>query len=471
MDLLLDYKNVRHLRHILKDNVLPPTVTTISAAIAYTQDSLLLDTCIQKKIHLNWWGLFTSDISTKPELVRKALQHSDLITFYPFAEYFHSKVIHFHGYGVYIGSHNMTYNALMENIEAGIFISEKDLSEDQINELNNFFAHLKSKSLPATLADVEKIENYIESIKQVKLQQLKLKEEIDKIFKEQFRHLCLLKKAVEEDGLKKDTKAERKQEKDNKNKLEFLQEWRETQTKIEYVQNKVKQYVKNPSWIKEDADISIVTDQILHVYYSLCTNDPEYDETNIEAVNRKFAENKNRTDQAILEAIEYWNNLSEPVENEDIYINEWAYSNKKILANLINRKLTDDELFKVFNQNHSAITHARQMDNSYFNLPKDYHGNIHEKCRCYVTWIQKQKSKDGLDINDVLKYLLYGPDDIENRVYNVLNNEHYMINHFKHSVVGEFCGWGRPDITHLRNNRVNKALKCLGFDVKLFIDN
>lgn len=470
MDLLLDYKNIRRLRNIIK-NKIPNTVTNISAAIAFTQDTLLLDTCIQRKIHLNWWGLFTPDISTKPELVRLALEHSDLITFYPFAEYFHSKIIHFHGYGVYIGSHNMTSKAMMDNVEAGVFIPEEELSENQLNELNEFFEYLKSKSLPATQSDVEKIEQYIEQSKQLQTQQQKLKAELSEIFNKNFNHLFLLKRAVEEDGLKKDTKEERKQEKENKEKLLFLKEWKETQTKIEYIQTKVKEYVKNPSWIHSNADISIITDQILHVYYSYSIHNSEYNESNIEAVNRKYEENKNRTESAIKEAIDYWNNLSEPVENENIYINEWAPSSKQILSNLKSRKLTDDELYTVFDQNHSAITHVRQMDNELFGLPKDYHGNLDDKCRHYVTWIQKQKSADGLDINDVLKYLLFGPGDIENRVYEVIHNKHYRIEHFGPSVVGEFCGWGRSDITHLRNNRVNKALRCLGFDVKLFSEN
>lgn len=185
LELLLENKNIRKLNNILKYK-LPENVKKISAAIAFNQAPLLLDTCIKRKIKLNWWGLFTSDISTKPELVRKALEHSDLVTFYPFAEHFHSKVIHFHGYGVYIGSHNMTKAAPEENVEAGVFILENELTEEQLNEVNNFFENLKSKSLPVTLSDVEKT-------KQIKIEQAKLKEEIEKAFKEQFGHLFFIK--------------------------------------------------------------------------------------------------------------------------------------------------------------------------------------------------------------------------------------------------------------------------------------
>ena len=59
---------------------------------------------------------------------------------------------------------------------------------------------------------------------------------------------------------------------------------------------------------------------------------------------------------------------------------------------------------------------------------------------------------------------------IDERVFEVINNPKYKLDHFGRSIVGELVGWGRPEITHLRNNRVNKALRALGFDVALFSD-
>ena len=120
-------------------------------------------------------------------------------------------------------------------------------------------------------------------------------------------------------------------------------------------------------------------------------------------------------------------------------------------------------------QNHAARNHARQIRNSQFNLPEDYKTTIEERIELYVQWLMKQKTKDNLMINDVLRYLLFHDNQrIEERVYESVYNPRYHLEHLGRSIVGELIGWGRPDVTFLRNNRVNKALKCLGFDVRLF---
>ena len=49
----------------------------------------------------------------------------------------------------------------------------------------------------------------------------------------------------------------------------------------------------------------------------------------------------------------------------------------------------------------------------------------------------------------------------------IIENPKYKIRHLGKSVAGELLGWGRPDITHLRNESTNRALRCLGFDIKL----
>ena len=126
MKLLLDYQRTRKFTLLIK--CIPDNVKEISASIAFTQDDTLMKICNKKKIHLDWWGLFNSDISSKLEIVKDAIK-SPYIKFFPFPKLFHSKLIWFHGYGVYIGSHNLTENAMYNNIEAGVFIPEDELTE------------------------------------------------------------------------------------------------------------------------------------------------------------------------------------------------------------------------------------------------------------------------------------------------------------------------------------------------------
>ena len=166
-NLFLDYGNIRKLALLLKN--IPETVKHISAAVAYTtpkiaaNDISIVDICINKKIKLDWWGLFTPDGATSPDEIKKALRHPELITFYPFAENFHSKVIHMHGYGIYIGSHNFTKHAMENNVEAGVFIKEEAITEKMKNDLNAFFKFLEDKSIPAVEDDLEKINEFFDS--------------------------------------------------------------------------------------------------------------------------------------------------------------------------------------------------------------------------------------------------------------------------------------------------------------------
>lgn len=461
MKLFLDYKTTRKFAILIK--YIPDTVKEISASVAYTQDDTLMKICNKKKIHLDWWGLFNSDISSKIEIVKEAIK-SPYIKFFPFAELFHSKLIWFHGYGVYIGSHNLTNNAMYNNVETGVFISENELSEEHKTEIKNYFSFLRTNSIPATIEDAELMEKYIQETK-IEIEHKKaIKQNLDNLFEESFNHLFILKPGVQDWG-------NDKEKQDSKKKILFLQEWRETQKYLGIIHDKIKD-IKEPSWVNSNADISIITDQILHAYYySYLLKGKAEDVKSAELVNNEYEKNKYNPDEAIQKAIEWWEALSSPPSNENIHINEWNKSNKEILSNLRSRYLSQEELITVFNQNHAARNHARQMKNSDFGLPSDFKATIEERVNFYVYWILKQRTMDGLTIQDTMKYLLFEDTvNLEERVYNTIYNPKYHIEHFGRSIVGELLGWGRPEITHLRNNRVNKGLRALGFNVALFSD-
>jgi len=43
-----------------------------------------------------------------------------------------------------------------------------------------------------------------------------------------------------------------------------------------------------------------------------------------------------------------------------------------------------------------------------------------------------------------------------------------MIPRYKISTIAEFAGWARPEVALPRNGRTSKALRALGFDVKVY---
>ena len=459
---LFEIGSTRKLKYLLTH--LPENITYIDAAVAYTtekkypQDVSLVDLCLQKKIKLNWWGLFNSDGGTSLTEIKKALSNPALVTFYPFSKNFHSKVIYFHGYGIYVGSHNFTYNALMYNVEAGIFVKECNLSEKQKNDITDFFAYLKKNSIPAVADDLDRIEEYEDLTQGERKQEHELKKRLEHYFEEQFSHMFKLKEGVLDYS-----------DDDSQKKREFIQEWRRTQNIIEHIKQTIEKTCIQPDWVDKNADYTIITDQLLHAYYYSYVLQGKGERKTGKIIAAEKEKNKGNTDYAIQHAIKWWESLKAAPMNENVYINKWGIENKTILQTLKTGDLTEEQLEKVLSQNHAARTHARQMQNKQLKLPKDFSTTQDERVKIYSKWLYQQKSKKGMNISAVMRYLLFDESEtIENKVYNCVYEKEYKIEHFGKSIIGELLGWGRPDITHIRNNRVNKVLNCLGYDVELF---
>lgn len=459
-ELFFDIKTTRKFAVLFRK--IPNTVKNISAAIAYTQSDILVEACIENNIKLEWWGLFNSQISTNLDIIKKAIR-SPNIKFYPFAKLFHPKVILFHGYGIYVGSHNMTDSAMYKNVEAGVFIDENDLTNEQKKEITDFFADLKKKSIPATKDDIDRIEKYISVTKNEQKNKEKIQTGIDDIFKKLFEHLFILKQ-----GSFDHPHGKQKGDKESKQRLQFLQEWREVQNYLSIVQKHV-QESKQPEWVSSAAETTIITDQLLHAYYYSYLLKGRREEKSVDVVNREYNKNKHNTEAAIDKAIKWWGTLDTAPQSEDVHINKWGPSNKEILSRLEERGLTEDEILIVLKQNHAARTHARQIKNRTFGLPDSFQTTEDNRVELYAKWLFKQKTQGVLGVNDVLRFLLFDKQkSVEERVYECIYNSEYRLEHFGKSIVGELIGWGRPEITYLRNNRVNKALRSLGYDVQLF---
>ena len=459
LELFFDYSTTRRLQHLIKN--IPNSVEEVYAAIAYSQDNLLVDECINKKIRLEWWGLFNSGISTKIDLIKKDIS-SSFITFYPFAEYFHPKVIYIKEYGLYVGSANMTYSALYNNVEAGVFIYENELTQTMKDKINDFFNHLRKQSIPVSEEEVDNLEKYQETVFFEKKKIEESNNVIDENFEDYFSHLFLLKPGVQDFETEKKDRIKKK-------KLLFLQEWRETQNFLKIISKRIKEIGNQPSWVSKEASLAILTDQLLHAYYYIHILKGKEDKKSVEIVSDFYEMNKRDPQKAVDEAIEWWGELEEAPLSEDKHINIWGPKNRDLLKKLIVQDLAYDEFYVVFSQNHASTTHARQIPNKFFKLPKDFNTDSEGRIKIFTEWLFRQKSKKGLSIQEVIRYLISDNNiSLEEKIFTALNDEKYRIERFGKSIIGELVGWGRPDISFLRNNRVNKGLRCLGYDVKLF---
>ena len=220
-----------------------------------------------------------------------------------------------------------------------------------------------------------------------------------------------------------------------------------------------------PSFVKPNASKSIILDQFLYLYYS--TNAKGKSLKTEDAIEEMYIKNRNRHEEAIAEAIDLWNHF-EPDNECLVRINNWGFENKELLELLKERDLTREEFGKVFSHNNALLWSASRFPNEEIGIDKKVTMTIPEKLPLICDFLYKQKTKENLTIHDVLRYLLF--DDsvgTETRVYNIIDNPKYKIRHLGKSVAGELLGWARPDITHLRNESTNRALRCLGFDIKI----
>lgn len=453
MELFLDYSNMRGLIRFISG--IPETTPEIFASIAFNTSSKLLDYCIKYKIPLNWWGLFDYKESTSIELLEIALKNKSLIKFYPIKQNFHSKVIYVPGYGVYIGSANMTKKALFNNIESGVFLNMDDIyTNNVLDDLESYFFYLTTKFTVLLDEDLAKYKIFIANNKTQNGEK-----DIANEFEKQFKHLVYNDSA----GLNEKDKNEYKKRYEN----EFVKEWRETLNELRDLMSIVSTSNAIPIWMDKQIPPGILTDQFLHAYYYSNVLKGK-DEKSITICNELYEENKINRQIAIRDALNWWKSLEHAPSNENEYSTDWYLTNKALLSKNKILELKLEELEKIYLRNHAARNHARQMTKESLGLENIKH-TINECTIAFAHYHFSFISK-GKDIRRILYYVIYDDkEDISIRINNVLEKKSkYYIPHLGRSLLGEIVGWARPEEYPIRNNRVNKALRCLGFKVKIF---
>lgn len=461
MEILLDYYNIRGFLKII-DHI-PIECKRIYASIAFSTYDYLINKVIKNKIELKWWGLFDQNESTKADLLEKVLSNKDLIKFFPIKQNFHAKLIYFENYGIYIGSSNMTKNAIYNNIEAGIFLDFNDILQfNLISKIEEYFNFLENKFPVLTDNDLDRYKEFI-NINHNKINQQENNNLIE-LFNSLFSHLPHNDSAV--------VMTEDKKEYQNKSKNKFVLEWRNTLNELKSIMKYFYDDKYFPAWVKKDALPGIMADQFLHAYYYNKIMDYSKEDSSLELCKKYFEENKNKKDDVLQKALLWWRQLTEAPSEEDIHINEWAFLNYNLCS--INKidNLTLEEFTQLYLHNHSIRNHARQINKKTLNLPINKSSTIEECTIAFAKYHYNQISKNELKILNILniyKYLIWDErKPIEERIYQILNDENYYIPHLGQSVIGELIGWARPNEYPIRNNRVNKALLALGIDVRVF---
>src|SRR3546814_2553567 len=129
---------------------------SVWAAVAYATDAKdsgsLVRWCFDNDIPLKFWGRLDEEVPVRVEILNLFLHRRSPQFVCKLVTHHHAKVIWWRGFGVYVGSANLTYSAWNSNVEAGCFFEESEIDSQFEGDLNRLFAELDANATILTEA-------------------------------------------------------------------------------------------------------------------------------------------------------------------------------------------------------------------------------------------------------------------------------------------------------------------------------
>ena len=298
MEVIAGGVNGKYLRELLHPSL--KDTEEVKAAVAYANGHPeLFDHCWKNKVPLTFYGRYESSVPVSTGILEQFLKRASAnYSCRLVPDIFHAKVIWWVGFGAYIGSANLTNSAWYGNIELGLFLYQDELDSnglsEQLDQLFNFLytnSHPLSKEVYEELCELEKKQFYYQ----------KLQENDNEVFKKK-RKLPPLT-ALRDVSVKAAY---------DKNKAQFLTEWYDTLTILRDIAFKVSDDKNRPIWINPAIPPGAQADQFLHGYYY------EFVKEGNKAVHKELHEkNKNDTESALAQAMQWWKRQAVAPHNED----------------------------------------------------------------------------------------------------------------------------------------------------------
>ena len=244
----------------------------------------------------------------------------------------------------------------------------------------------------------------------------------------------------------------------------FLKEWTATLKDLRDIASRITAY--RPSWIAKPAPAGAQADQFLHAFYY-----NRVGRGRSEGFQKLYLKNSNRRESALIEALEWWHALPGPPSREDEMLEVRLPRLQQLLRQDRVLLLTSDQFSEVCLFVHAIYNHGRQTSFRSLGLSEPEEPvPAKERVKAFASWLYEQKSLSGRRAIDAIYDVLYGGPqaEIPNRIFEAAFDDHNAVPRLGVSSLGEIVGWILPDFSPPRNNRTNKALRALGYDVKVY---
>lgn len=423
-------------------------VEWVKAAIAYGSDeTTLIQNCLSLGKRLDIWMRYDHTVPVSPALLTH-LQRSEKRNIFCklVPDVLHAKVIWWRGYGAYIGSANLTERAWISNIEFGVFLSEAELEAARsIDELEMFFDALESCEECIAITD--------------------------DLIREQ-EAIQRARRGLEGD-LDLKTKAMRsrpvwggpafvagRQAMVDRRKAAFLKEWREGASILAGLAEQAPEH--RPRWLNPDVPPAWQADQFLHAYYyNQVVDGPAHPYEDF------YQRNYKNPAAAVKAALQWWSGLASPPSEEDVNCHERAPLIRRLLAPSNLEHLSQDELYELLQANHSSRDHIRRMTLEELEY-SGASGEPVDRVRAFSRLLYRKRNEVGESFPQLIQFILDGGtvEEMPARLFDAAGKRGFP--HVGKNQLAEIAGWARPERYAPRNGRTSKALRALGYNVRVY---
>lgn len=423
-------------------------VEWVKAAIAYGDESgTLVQNCLDLGKRLDIWMRYDHTVPVSPKLLRQLLMCSSRNVFCRLVpDVLHSKVIWWRGYGVYIGSANLTDRAWMTNIEFGIFVPESHLSASKaLSEVELFFDALDGYEQVFDLS-----EEIIKEQEAMQNARAKSVSDCDARSKA-LRSVPIWGGPAAVGG----RKAAVERQKDA-----FVKEWRNGAAILSNLATRAPKH--RPVWLNEQVPPSWQADQFLHAYY--------YNQVvrgGAHPYEEFYAANFKNPTGATEAALKWWSELPSPPSEEDVNCHERAPAIQRLLAPGRRGALSQADLYQLLQANHSSRDHIRRMTLEQLHVPVGASASV-DRVLAFAKLICDQRNAKGQSVGDLIEFVLDGgpAEEMPSRLCDACGDLSFP--HLGRNQLAEIAGWARPEKYSPRNGRTSKALRALGYNVRVY---